>query len=788
MESNDKQPIITGVKPVQSLSYSEKISKDNEWGRENVRYFIDAANFNYGTGTRLHNMQTWYNAYNNRIDDSIFNYVTNPLDTKNELYKSFPAKLRSYNILRPSIDLLIGEYSKKPFKFDVVNTDGDDVYNSKQAAEYKVFSDNLKQRFINETAKGQPTTNPPVKDLPDPQTVIEDLNTNYKDLKAIKGYKSLKVLEQQLKLKEKFKDQFKDWLLAGEVTSLKFAKRDDIEYDRLSPVWADWDKSPLVKNIEDGSHAVVKFRVTVADLVDMFYDELKEKHLKKLEEDENAYKRRLFFTFSGDPNDTTDQNKERINKCNLFYVCWKSRKKIGFLEYNDPMTLERLTMVVDEDYPVDKDAGEEIEWIWVNEAWEGWRINDDLYLGIQPIIAQRNELNNFSECKLSVNGRRFSDTESANISLMALGMSYQIMYIIMMYRMELCIAKSKGKILLIDKNIVPDGEVGEEKWLYYAEGLGYSFVDFNQDGVNNAVSTKWQVLDMSLYNDIAQLIKIAQFYKDSWEELLGINRQRKGETNSSDGLGVTEEAVFRSSIISDIIFSTFDEYVESELQGLLDLTRFAWVDGKKAYYRSDDGRMEMLALDKDEATNASMGVFVDSTGRMQEKFKMLQAQVNMAVQRKDIKMSTVADLIFTESYAELKAKLKEAEALEVAIAQKVAENEQVGKEQMEQIKKDYAEFEKQLSDDSMQQEQDRLDNRVYIEGEVAAATAAAGVTSTPIDINGIQDSANKRLEVLTKQSLEREKLQQTERIAKMKDKREGEKIKASLVNKVVGEK
>jgi hypothetical protein len=353
-----------------------------------------------------------------------------------------------------------------------------------------------------------------------------------------------------------------------------------------------------------------------------------------------------------------------------------------------------------------------------------------------------------------------------------------------MYRIELAIAKSKGKILILDQNVIPDGaEEGEEKFLYYSEALGYMLIDRSQDGVDRSFN-QYQEINMNQYEAIGQLIDLANFFKSQYDELLGITRQRKGQNASSAGLGVTEQAIFRSTVISDIIFSDFDEWVQSELQGLLDNTRYAWIEGKKAYYQNDDGRLELFSLEAEEATNLSCGVYVDSMGQTADKLQTLKEQINAFAQRKDVKMSTIADIIFSDSYAEITAKLKKAEAIEMQLAQAQAENEKELVAMQEDLKKEYAEFEHMLGVDMMEREQDRLDNREYIKAQVEGLKA----TGKEIDILAIQKQADSRLDSLSKDRLEREKMAQKERIERMKDMTKRMQIKASLKNKVAGEK
>jgi hypothetical protein len=769
-----------GSKPLQAISYKEKVRNDNEWGKKNGEYLIRAANFSNSNQDDYNNIVSWYKMYNNQINKEDFSYVTNPLNSKNEAFKSFPAKLRSYNIIRPNIDLLIGEWSKRPFKFDVINLDSDDVFNSFEETRYDQFKKNLTQRFVNTLNSFQVDTGMPNQDIPDPKTLLTELNTNYRDLKAIKGYKALKTLQFELGLKEHFKVCFKDWCISGKVRTLKMPKFSEIEYWRLSPIDVAHDKSINERNIEDGDWAVVRFRPNISEVIDLFYDELSQKQVKKLDEDENTYKNRLWLSMGGNVN----ENSDRANKVNLFFYTWKSRKKIGILSYIDPVTFEREEKEVDESYIPDKEAGEEVEWMWINETWEGWRLQDDTFLGIGPSISQRNELNNLSECKLSVNGRNFSDTESDNISLVGLGMPYQIMYIILMYRIELAIAKSKGKILVLDQNVIPDGaEEGEEKFLYYSEALGYMLIDRSQDGVDRSFN-QYQEVNMDQYESIGKLIELANYFKSQYDELLGITRQRKGQNASSAGLGVTEQAIFRSTVISDIIFSDFDEFVQSELQGLLDNTRYAWVDGKKSYFQNDDGRLELFSLEAEDATNLSCGVYVDSLGQTSDKLQSLKEQIGAFAQRKDIKMSTIADIIFSDSYAEITAKLKQAEAIEMKMAGQQAANEKELLQMQEDLKKQYEEFTHMLEVDLMERQEDRLDNREYIKAQVEALKATGG----DIDLVAIQKQADDRLNNLSKERLEREKMAQKDRIEKMKDMTKRMQISASLKNKVAGEK
>jgi hypothetical protein len=749
-------------KPLQAVSYKEKTKDDHAWAKLTMNYLIDNSTFNNVPQRMkeegIQSKNTFYDFYNNNIPSSVFDYVSNPLKSdKNAQYARFPAKIRPYNIIRPNIDLLLGEYNRRPFIYDVINVDGEDAFNAYEEYKTATFRQNLTQRVVNtvnEIAQQQGEhTGVPSEQIPDPKTLVSELNLKYKDVKALQGYRALKVLEHENRIREVHRECFKDWTLAGEAYTMKVPLHGNIEYLRLPPQAVDVRWSSLSRLAEDASEAVVRFEMDTNDLVDFFYDKLTEDQLRALEQKSgHSYASRLFNLF-------TTPNKEGASrdKHEVFYCTWKTIKEVGFLKYRDPFSGEELYDIVDEDYKADKEAGEEVEWMRVNEAYEGWRVDDDKFFGIGPVAAQRNEMNNFSTCKLPINGKRFSDTESDNVSICYLSIPYQILYIILMYRMELTIAKSKGKIVLLDKNVIPDDD--EEKFFWYSEAMGYGLVDRMQDGVDRSWN-QYQVLDLSLFQHIKELMTIMDYVKAQLEELLGITRQRKGQVNSSDGLGTTEQAIFRGNVISDIVFTEFEDFLKSELQGLLDCSKFAWADGKKGYWRNDEGRLEMLALDPDNYASSELGVFVQNMSKYLDKFNAIKEQVNAISQRKDVKASTIVELITTESLTELKALLKKAEAAEAAVIQASSANEQEAQAEMQKSQQEWEIFMHGLELDKLEREWDRKDNNEYIKASLDKDPAAPDNSG---HVEAVEKAATERLKLRenarqadTKAQLERE--------------------------------
>ena len=101
-----------------------------------------------------------------------------------------------------------------------------------------------------------------------------------------------------------------------------------------------------------------------------------------------------------------DDNIARNRLIEVVTVYWKSRKRIGFVEYIDENTGMMEMMQVDEGFrmPADmKERGAKIKYEWVNEVWQGTKIDGRFYVKISPISNQRTSLDNPSICKLPIN-------------------------------------------------------------------------------------------------------------------------------------------------------------------------------------------------------------------------------------------------------------------------------------------------------------------------------------------------------------------------------------------------
>jgi hypothetical protein len=607
-------------RPLQKTSWAEKKANKYQFFKDNINYLIEQSCFNSveSANGRTSGIKDLYDVYNGKFPSKWFTHILDPFSAENPNHKKWPAKMRPANILSPNINLLYGEYPGRPFKYTVA-VKGDDGYNSFEESRKEELYKNLSQLFINTVNEqgGQPDPSAlPNPDAPGlntgvdskpadlPEDVMSRFSNTFRDILAIQAQTDIDLTIEDQRIREKMTDMFKDWLIAGEAYSYKDVIRDKTVYERVSPLEIDYDKSPHIKYIEDGDWVVRRLSMTVSDVVDRFYDSLKPSEIDQLEAGHYSSAPSYFADYL---NAMTGVENGKIP---VYHGVWKSLKQIQIISYPDPLTGEIQQDMVDESYKINKELGETTEKYWVTQVLEGYRIGDELFLEMQPVNYQPNQLHNLSAHKLPYNGRRFSDTHSENTSVLKSGLPFQIMYCIIFFTLEKTIAKSKGKVVVLDSNVIPRGDGwDEEKFFWYSEAQGYMLINRNQAGVDKSFN-QYQALDLGMFDHIAELIKLLDFCKQQYDDQLGISGPRKGEMKSTDSATGTATSMNQSSIITEMIFTSFDQFVRTDLEGLLNCSQIANINGKKALYTGSDQRTEVLNINPDRYCYADLGLML----------------------------------------------------------------------------------------------------------------------------------------------------------------------------------
>lgn len=497
--------------PIQKLPMSKKTK---EWREANVDYIIGKSGFTSGLGnngsTKYEEMQTYYNLYNSIYDEKDLLYVTNPFKQKD----GFPATAQDYNIIKPKVDLLLGEETKRPFNFRVVRT-SDDATSEVQEKAKQMLTDYIMATVMSKLAPEEAQRYQEALqsgEIMPPEAIQKYISKDYKDIAETTAQHTLSYLKNKLNITHEFFKGWKDALIAGEEVYYVGIINGNPYLERVNPLFFSYDQQADLEFIHDADWCCRKMIMSATQIYDRFYDKMSEKQLNQLLEmiedtgrgginpevrktslDYPHIKTHTISGFTTNPFDDVDD-------INVWHCCWKSFKKIGFVTYIDPETGMPDELQVDESYKV---TGNElnVEWTWIIEVWEGYRVGEDLYIGIQPLDYQHVSADNPNSQKLPYTGVVYNNTNSRPRSLVSMMKPLQYMYIVLWYRLELAMARDKGKIPVVDVTQIPkDMGIDVNKWMHYLSALGVMFINPYEEGWCFAKGTKVLMSDGTIKN------------------------------------------------------------------------------------------------------------------------------------------------------------------------------------------------------------------------------------------------------------------------------------------------
>lgn len=813
--------------PRQKLPLSKKGKK---WQEDCVNYIIGEGNVTSGGNSTSYygELQTYYNLYNSIFDEKDFKSITNPFKVED----GFPATPHDFNIIRPKVDLLIGEETKRPLNFRVIRT-SQEATSEMQEKEKQMILQYIEAAI---TAKMSPEEAQQFQEqlqsgeIMPPEQIAKYMDKDYKDIVENTAYHSLTYLREKLDLDNEFIKGWKDGLISGREIYYVGVLNAEPYAERVNPICFSYDKSPDLEFIEDGSWCCRKMRMPITEVYDRYYDKLEEKDLDKLEEMIGSTPGRNLGDRS--PVDMGIQLRIYDNPIfegsgkslvNVWHCCWKSFKKIFYVTTTDDAGQPQIN-IVDETYqPVGNEVS--IEPDWIIEVWEGYRAGSDLYFGIQPIEYQHVSIDNPNSQKLPYCGAIYSNTNSKPRSLVSILKPLQYMYIVLWYRLELAIARDKGKVVNMDITQIPKSmNISPAKWMHYLSSVGVNFINPYEEGWNipgreggkPAQFNQITALDLTMSNVIAEYIQLMDKIEELAGTISGITQQREGAVSTSEMVGNVERSVVQSSHITEPLFWVHNQCKRRVLNMLLNTAKGAWEEtGKqKLQYIFDNGERAFLDITP-KFYYEDMDVFVSDTSKDLENIQKLQQLIQPAMQN-GASLLEAAEILTNDNFNIIKQKLKDMQTRQEQIQQQQQEAEAQQQQQLQQMQNESKQQELMLQEAQMDLQRYQIDQDNQTKIAVAQINAYRGTEELDQDQNGIpdpieigkqaieqqkinQEAYNKRYEAKQKREIEDQKIQlekdkmkhETE-LQKAKDdaayEREKLKARTALKNKTSGEK
>ena len=604
-----------------------------------------------------------------------------------------------------------------------------------------------------------------------PEAIAKYLQKDYKDIAETEAYHALQFLKRKLNLTHEFYKGWKDALIGGEEIYYIGVINGDPYVERVNPMYFDYEHSLDLEFIDDAAWCRRKMIMSATEIYDRFYDKMSERQLNELLElidqrpgagnnpeirktsiDYESIKLHKINSFTDNPFD--------IDHIVVYHCCWKSFKKIGFVTLLNPETGEVEEFQVDEDYKV-TGTEQSVEWDWIIEVWEGYRIGDDMYIGIQPIEYQHISADNPNSQKLPYTGVVYNNTNSKPRSLVSMMKPLQYMYIVVWYRLELALSRDKGKVAVMDITQIPKSmNIDVNKWMHYLSALGVAFINPYDEGWDipgreggkpsqfNQLSS-W---DLTMSNVIAEYIQLMQKIEDMVAKLTGITPQRQGQIAASELVSNANTAVNMSYHITEPWFWNHNQVKRRVLTMLLNTSKAAWKDSKRYLnYILDDATRAFVQL-SDNFFYEDMDIFVDDSTKNQQYIDQLKQLLQPAMQN-GASLLDIAEIITLDNMSMIKNRLEEIEQKRMEQMQQQQQAEQQAQQQMAEQQNQLKEEELMLKEAEMDLEKYKVDQDNATKITVAQLNAYRGAENMDQDMNGIPDPIE-----IGKQALEQQKI------------------------------
>jgi hypothetical protein len=708
--------------PRQRLSYKQK---GKAWRKDNID---NAERFSlyHNEGVR----QTLSNRINNTL---LYSGVVVPSEMAKALNPNaidaeyIPVQVPHHPIMTPKIDVLIGEEINRKFDyyFTVVSPD---AISQKE--------DTKKNEIFTQLAGMLQGSADPADVEGSMGRMQKFLKYDYQDVRERMVNQLVKYYYEVEEFDLKFNEGFKDVLLNGEEIYACDIVGGEPTLERLNGLKVRTFRSGGSNRIEDSDLIIIEDHWSPGRIIDTFYEDLKPKDIDYItgyttsSKSDGSYSDDhnnplLFDNGTGDAQMLFDSYQEIANinghafssnfttsegNIRVIKLLWKSQKAIYKVKYYDQMG-ETQYRIESEEYIPNKEEGEEVETLWVNEWWEATKVGADLYLRMRPRQIQYVGLSNPSKCYPGIVGQVYNTNQGKPVSLVDKMKNYQYLYDAIWSRLNKAIAKNLGKILLLDSAVIPKGWEPEQ-WIAQATNLGIGLVDgFKESNkgssqgklagnLNGATATR--AIDLETGNYIQQHINLLEFIKAEMGEIAGISRQREGQVSNRESVGGVERAVTQSSHITEWWFNMHDQVKKRVIATFLETAKFALKgSNKKINFIADDLTKQVLEIDGDLINESDYGIVV-TTSQHTKKIKEVSETMAQAYMQNGGRFSTVLDIFNSDSLADMRNKIEQSEdeAAEQAQENIKADQENAKAAQAFEVEK--------LNRDDANKQQDRL--------------------------------------------------------------------------------
>lgn len=714
--SNDKKIIKDRATRTEKNKNKKQWYKDktNCYDVESEGCILSTSNYS----NRKTRMQVNYNLKNDILNVADFDRICKPFGDLGDLGEGgeLPVEMVNRDIISPKIKALQGMAMKRPFSYKILATNTEattrreleEVNRIREFVTSQIMSpirQEIELQYQEELAGeelSEERREQILKEIQEeeqrqtPEEVKKYMAREHQDPSEILFNQLLNIHKESLNLKVKFDKALEHGLCSAVEVMYIGVINKKLKAWNVNPLDFNYDDNPDLENVKDGEWANCVYRMSPSKVIELFGDNLTTAEIDEIYESVGTTNESgmedLDFRFGTTEEEQYNHNRDTNSTVRVLHTVFTSLRKIGFLTSLDEEGNEVETLV-DESYSLQLDAGDvKIDWKWLPEKYETWRINSDIYPVMQPLPGQYEDLNNIGSFPLPYIGVIYDNTNSIPTSLIDRLKNYQYNYNVVLYRLDNLLASDEGKKVMMSINALPDSaKMSMKEWNYYRKASPFIWFDPNEEGSTyHDMNSIAKHIDLSVMSDISKYIEIAEYIRQQAGKSVGITDNVEGQTSAREAVANNQQNLIQTSNILEPYFNLHEQFKKAAVQQVLDCCKIVYRDEpeKTLSYVLDDMSIEMLKLDSALINNTTIGLYVSDSGKISEVKDLITQLSHAAMQNQAIEMSTVVEMYEQEDLAQTKEIFKKGEREAEEKQQRVQEQQQQAEAELEKTRQE----------------------------------------------------------------------------------------------------
>ena len=754
---DDAKNIMSGF-PAQAISYKKKTK---EWRKKVLDWCDNKCSFdNTYIRSSVFHKKINYDLLNGVVHVDDMQLVLNPegLDMS-----YIPEDIQHYPIMNATLGVLGGEELARVVDYRVV------VTNPLAISEIEKEKTEEIRKKLQELAENQDISD---EEAQQQASEIEQYyNYEWQDLREARANALFNHYWKEQNFPIIFQKGFKDVEAVGEEIYRCSIKCGEPVLERLDPMKIRIIRSGSSSRVEDADIVVYEDYWSIGKVIDVFSDGsedgLTEKDIKKLTDiaqhksgvvtnsfgmiDETQTPMADYLTAKDYFEDEVDYKKslspyDSEGNVKVLECYWKSLRKIKQVKSYNLETGQEEYNFYTEDYVIDEERGEEETIFWVNEAWHGVKIGDDIYVKMGPCEIQYSRMSNPSVCHFGIIGTIYNTTDEQPYSLVDMMKPYNYLYDVLKDRLNKITNHNMGKLVRLDFAYKPDGyewsdivTIAKQSGVWLQDSFNEASKGNHQGIMAGAMNSNTNgVIDAEYGNSIQYMQQLLEYIKNEMQSVIGMTPQRLGEVQNRETVGGVERATLQSSHSTEYWFAQHEDTIKRVCECFIETGKIA-AKGKSIKFQNilPGFSTQIAEIDGDMFAECDYGLVCESSRKVMALEQSIDMMVQAGMQNGLIKFSDALKLKSSMSISDKFKIIERSEQQQQQAAQEQAQQQQ----QLEQ-QKIQAEQEARMQELQMKDMLNKRDNDTKVlvsQINSEAEKARLALMNRDYDMNGVRD-------------------------------------------------